>query len=66
MTKIPNCLVNCFEHLYFRHYNLFRISDFGFLILVVLGVLCALSAEFILTKEGLRTGFARVIVYPIP
>ncbi len=28
MTKIPNCLVNCFEHLYFRHYNLFRISDF--------------------------------------
>ncbi len=28
MTKLPNCLVNCFEHLYFRHYNLFRISDF--------------------------------------
>ncbi len=28
MTKIPNCLVNCFEHLYFGHYNLFRISDF--------------------------------------
>jgi len=28
MTKIPNCLVNCFEHLYFRHYKLFRIPDF--------------------------------------
>ena len=30
MTKIPNCLVNCFEHLHFRHYNLFRSSNFGF------------------------------------
>ncbi len=28
MTKIPNCLINCFEHLYFRHYHLFPISDF--------------------------------------
>jgi len=28
MTKIPNCLVNCFEHLYFCHLDLFRISDF--------------------------------------
>ena len=40
MTKIPNCLVNCFEHLHFRHYNLFRISDFVLLLLFVLGVLC--------------------------
>jgi len=35
MTKIPNCLVNCFEHLHFCHYNLFRISDF------VLRVFCS-------------------------
>ena len=51
MTKIPNCLVNCFEQLHFCHYNLFRISDFVLLLLFVLGVLCV---------------FARVIFFPIP
>ena len=43
MTKIPNRLVNCFEHLHFRHYNLFRISDLVLLLLFVLGVLCAVE-----------------------
>ncbi len=68
MTKIPNCLVNCFEHLYFRNYNLFRISDFvlrnsknwfqascfEFAFLFNLGVLC--PVEYLLDRKDI--GFA--------